>query len=92
MHVVFPNACNNKQSETLKTPDHELIMCKKEHSAMLYSETCSTYIYLIKSQPLQVNNRTKSFCDFGFVSIHRAALLMGKKFGVAIVFCFITKH
>lgn len=42
---------------------------------MLRSETCSTDIYLNKSQPLRFDNRTKPYHDFGFIMINRAALM-----------------
>lgn len=33
------------------------------------------YIYLIKSQPLTLDNRTKPNCGYGFILINRAVLL-----------------
>lgn len=43
--------------------NHQIMscLCVKHHS-----ETCSAYIYLIKSQPFRFDNRTKPYCDFVF--------------------------
>lgn len=52
---------------------HWIMSCPrvKKHTAALHSETCSVYIYLIKSQTLTI---TLSHIDFCFILINCAAL------------------
>ncbi len=48
--------------------------CVNEHSAVLHSQTHSTFISIMKMQPLRFSNHTKPYCDFGFILMHHAAL------------------
>lgn len=45
--------------------DHEMLVCKRT-----YKHTA--HIYLITSQILRFDKRTKPYCDFGFILINRA--------------------
>lgn len=81
MHVFFP--CEPSRSETLRTPDHELLACK------LFTLKHAAHIYVIKSQPLRFDNRTKRYRDSFFISINRAALL---KHDQTELYCTDCKH
>lgn len=64
--------CELSRSETQKP----WIMNSMQHSAELNSETCSPYIYLIKSQTLGFVKRTKPHHNLVFLSINRTALVL----------------
>ncbi len=59
-------------SETLKTLDHGMLMCKwTPCSASLWNTPC---IYLNKSHPLRSDNHAKPYCDFIFILLNCSAL------------------
>ncbi len=59
-------------SETLKTLDHGMLMCKwTPCSASLWNTPC---IYLNTSHPLRSDNHAKPYCDFIFILLNCSAL------------------
>ncbi len=65
--------CEPRQSEMLKTVNHELLSSKWTQCFTLTNPTCT---YFIKLQALWYDNHSKSYCDYRFISMNQTALIL----------------